>query len=154
MEAVVTNQGWARMRGCAELVEGFMIWSCIWASQILFPLPVFTTRDDKIMYCCVFLRETCAMLYPNFRDCLLSMEGEDVFEDGRGCAKLREIVELKSTARSLDKGIKEKRGHGDVWEERQQDSGRGQICVREKREQSAVSMCQESGVVTQQLSSR
>lgn len=66
------------------------------------------------MYCCVFLRETCATLCPDVRDCLLSMEGEDVFEDGRGCAKLREIVELKSTARSTGKGIKGKRGHGDV----------------------------------------
>lgn len=43
------------------------------------------------------------MLYPDIRDCLLSMEGKDVFENGRGCANLREIVQLKSTARSTDK---------------------------------------------------
>lgn len=54
------------------------------------------------------------MLYPDIRDCLLSMEGESVFEDGRGCAKLREIVQLKSTVRPTDKGIKEQRGPGDV----------------------------------------
>lgn len=49
------------------------------------------------------------MLYPDIRDCLWSMEGEDIFEDGRRYAKLSEIVQLESTVRSSDKGIKEKK---------------------------------------------
>lgn len=48
------------------------------------------------------------MLCPDIRD-LLSTEGKDIFEDGRGCAKLREIVQLKSTMKSTNKGIKEKK---------------------------------------------
>lgn len=94
----------------------------------------------------------CAMLYPDIRDWLLSMEGEDVFGDGRGCAKLREIVHLKTTVRSTNTGVKEKRGPGDAWGERQQGSGEAR-CGRVRREQPAVPMCQEGGAVTQQISS-
>lgn len=56
--------------------------------------------------------------------------------------------------RLTNKGMKGKGSPGDVWGERQQDSGRAQTSGREKREQSAVLVCQEAGVVTQQLSSR
>lgn len=45
-------------------------------------------------------------------------------------------------------GVKEIGGPGDVGGERQQDSGRAQTSGREKREQSAVLMCQEPEVVT------
>ena len=56
--------------------------------------------------------------------------------------------------RSTDKGMKEKGGPGHVWGEMQQDLRRAQTRGREKREQSVVLVCQEAGVVTQQLSSR
>lgn len=80
------------------------------------PVMSLSTQQEMILSCIAMrsCRETCAMFYPDIRDCLLSMEGQDIFEDGRGCAKLSEIVQLKTTVRSTDKGIKERRDPGDV----------------------------------------
>lgn len=117
------------------------------------PVMSLSSQQEMILSCIAMCscRETCAILCPDIRDFLLSMEGKDIFEDGRGCAKLREIVQLKSIVRSNNKGIKEKRGFGDVSGKRQQGEARH---GREKREQSAVPMCQGGAVVTLQLSSR